>query len=182
MSGAPFFGIVPAGRAGYNAAVTLTGEARGVQCPECSIPMFVLEFEMVELDYCPQCRGVWLDSGELELIGERAGALRGEFLSALERGEGKKGKGRRRRCPVCARKMGRLETGGPADVTLDVCGRRHGIWFEHGELRAVVAAAGASADNVLARFFADLDRPPEEVEQNPANQEPAEALPEDPEH
>jgi len=27
----------------------------------------------VEIDYCPQCRGVWLDRGELDKIIERAG-------------------------------------------------------------------------------------------------------------
>jgi hypothetical protein len=27
----------------------------------------------VEIDYCPQCRGIWLDKGELEKIMERAG-------------------------------------------------------------------------------------------------------------
>jgi Zn-finger nucleic acid-binding protein len=29
----------------------------------------------VEIDYCPQCRGVWLDRGELDKIIERAAAL-----------------------------------------------------------------------------------------------------------
>jgi hypothetical protein len=28
----------------------------------------------VEIDYCPQCRGVWLDRGELDKIIERSGA------------------------------------------------------------------------------------------------------------
>ncbi|MFO7957830.1 MAG: zf-TFIIB domain-containing protein [Candidatus Brocadiia bacterium] len=135
-----------------------------MQCPVCDVPMFVLEFEMVEIDYCPDCGGVWLDSGELELIGERAGALRDEFLKALERGEGKTGVGPPRRCPICAKKMARLETSGEAGVTLDVCGHRHGIWFDRGELRGVVEAAGAEEDNLLARFFSELDRPTEEAE------------------
>ncbi len=29
----------------------------------------------VEIDYCPQCRGVWLDRGELDKIIERSGAV-----------------------------------------------------------------------------------------------------------
>lgn len=28
----------------------------------------------IEIDYCPQCRGIWLDRGELDKILERAGA------------------------------------------------------------------------------------------------------------
>jgi len=29
----------------------------------------------VEIDYCPQCRGVWLDRGELDKLIERSGAV-----------------------------------------------------------------------------------------------------------
>ena len=32
------------------------------------------ERQGVEIDYCPQCRGVWLDRGELDKIIERGGA------------------------------------------------------------------------------------------------------------
>lgn len=31
----------------------------------------------IEIDYCPQCRGVWLDRGELDKIVERSTALNG---------------------------------------------------------------------------------------------------------
>ena len=60
-------------------------------CPVCdNVDMFVLEFEQVEIDYCLGCRGVWLDSGELALIGERAGVLHGELLGALEDAPGRR--------------------------------------------------------------------------------------------
>jgi Zn-finger nucleic acid-binding protein len=32
----------------------------------------------VEIDYCPQCRGVWLDRGELDKIIERSASLSGD--------------------------------------------------------------------------------------------------------
>ena len=72
-------------------------------CPVCDgVEMFVLEFELVEVDYCPECGGVWLDSGELQMLGERAGALQAEFLSALEQQKGVRPSGEgKRRCPVC---------------------------------------------------------------------------------
>jgi len=31
----------------------------------------------IEIDYCPQCRGVWLDRGELDKLIERSGAQPG---------------------------------------------------------------------------------------------------------
>lgn len=37
-------------------------------CPNCNASMQAVQRSGVELDMCPQCRGVWLDRGELEKI------------------------------------------------------------------------------------------------------------------
>jgi Zn-finger nucleic acid-binding protein len=39
-----------------------------MKCPICDIDMRISDREGIEIDYCPQCRGVWLDRGELEKI------------------------------------------------------------------------------------------------------------------
>jgi uncharacterized protein len=39
-----------------------------MQCPTCSVPLTMSERQGVEIDYCPKCRGVWLDRGELDKI------------------------------------------------------------------------------------------------------------------
>jgi uncharacterized protein len=41
-------------------------------CPVCQSQMQRAGREGVEIDYCPNCRGVWLDRGELDKIIERA--------------------------------------------------------------------------------------------------------------
>lgn len=41
-------------------------------CPVCTVPLVMSERQGVEIDYCPQCRGVWLDRGELDKIIERS--------------------------------------------------------------------------------------------------------------
>ncbi len=44
-----------------------------MQCPVCKETQLVMsDRENVEIDYCPQCRGVWLDRGELDKIIERS--------------------------------------------------------------------------------------------------------------
>ena len=43
-----------------------------MNCPTCSVELKMTERQGVEIDYCPQCRGVWLDRGELDKIIERA--------------------------------------------------------------------------------------------------------------
>ncbi|MFP3713054.1 zf-TFIIB domain-containing protein [Puerhibacterium sp. TATVAM-FAB25] len=43
-----------------------------MQCPSCQSVLVMSERKGVEIDYCPQCRGVWLDRGELDKIIDRA--------------------------------------------------------------------------------------------------------------
>ena len=45
-----------------------------MKCPACDVPLAMTDRQGIEIDYCPQCRGVWLDRGELDKIIERTGA------------------------------------------------------------------------------------------------------------
>ena len=45
-----------------------------MNCPICNIALQMSERQGVEIDYCPKCRGVWLDRGELDKIIERSNA------------------------------------------------------------------------------------------------------------
>lgn len=51
---------------------TSAGSGTGMLCPVCRIPLTMSERQGVEIDYCSQCRGVWLDRGELDKIIERS--------------------------------------------------------------------------------------------------------------
>lgn len=43
-----------------------------MNCPVCKEKLKMSERQGIEIDYCPQCRGVWLDRGELDKIIERS--------------------------------------------------------------------------------------------------------------
>lgn len=43
-----------------------------MNCPICNVDLVMTERSGVEIDYCPKCRGVWLDRGELDKIIERS--------------------------------------------------------------------------------------------------------------
>ena len=45
----------------------------GMLCPVDRTPLTMSERQGIEIDYCPTCRGVWLDRGELDKILERSG-------------------------------------------------------------------------------------------------------------
>ena len=43
-----------------------------MKCPIDGTQLVMTDRSGVEIDYCPQCRGVWLDRGELDKIIERS--------------------------------------------------------------------------------------------------------------
>jgi Zn-finger nucleic acid-binding protein len=43
-----------------------------MKCPRCGVDLAISDRQGIEIDFCPQCRGVWLDRGELDKITERA--------------------------------------------------------------------------------------------------------------
>lgn len=45
-----------------------------MQCPIDKTDLVMTDRQGVEIDYCPKCRGVWLDRGELDKIIERGAA------------------------------------------------------------------------------------------------------------
>ena len=43
-----------------------------MNCLNCKIPLVMSDRQGIEIDYCPECRGIWLDRGELDKIIERS--------------------------------------------------------------------------------------------------------------
>ena len=125
-------------------------------CPECGQPLVAFELRGVEIDHCVDCGGTWLDAGELEMITELAGVPSGELSRSLSdassRGSGS------RRCPRCDRKLRIIAVGNENAVELDRCPNGHGLWFDQGELRAVIERSHDSEEGSVAQFFADLYR------------------------
>jgi len=61
-------------------------------CPNCKVELRIADRMDLEIDYCPQCRGVWLDRGELDKIVERSASLPGrEYEEAPRLGGDRRG-------------------------------------------------------------------------------------------
>ena len=53
-----------------------------MKCPVCTdTPLVMAERQGVEIDYCPACRGIWLDRGELDKLLDRAAAAAPVFAA-----------------------------------------------------------------------------------------------------
>lgn len=118
-------------------------------CPVCKKSMIILEYDEVEIDYCPSCAGCWLDQGELELIMETSGKM--YDLSRFKSSPKSK-----RRCPRCRKKM-HTDLFPHTNVEVEICPRDEGIWLDRGELLAIAGQESeSSATKKLKKHFKEL--------------------------
>ncbi|WP_274626987.1 zf-TFIIB domain-containing protein [Arvimicrobium flavum] len=60
-----------------------------MKCPVDNAELVMSERQGIEIDYCPKCRGVWLDRGELDKIIDRSAAQDAEPRRSLDYGQGR---------------------------------------------------------------------------------------------
>ncbi|MCS7183214.1 MAG: zf-TFIIB domain-containing protein [Thermoanaerobaculum sp.] len=124
-----------------------------MRCPACRAELLVAERDGLELDWCPFCRGLWLDSGELEAITATLGVRFAPLIGPREPGT--------RPCPRCRKTMDSLALRGQPPLRLDVCPEGHGWWFDAGELSALSARRGlGTAEDVVSFLGERLRRAP----------------------
>jgi Zn-finger nucleic acid-binding protein len=116
--------------------------------------MITLELEDVEIDYCTNCGGLWLDAGELELLlnePDKAKGLLDSFRIDSASDE------RIRKCPICNKKMQKIVIGSSKPVLLiDKCRRGDGLWFDKGELQDIFDRAELDKNNKIQKLLSDI--------------------------
>ena len=117
-----------------------------MKCPACKEEMIILELNEVEIDHCCECGGIWLDSGELELLVGGGEAVRlDDAVSCNEE---------LRKCPRCRKKMAKVYFGSrESRILLDAC-REHGLWFDKGELHST--AEMIDKDNAVLKLLNEM--------------------------
>jgi len=101
--------------------------------------MIVVEHDKIELDYCTNCQGVWFDAGELELLLESMSFESPDiFLTNILDSAGVESPEKKRRCPICRRKMKKTTIGQEPTILIDVCQQGDGLWFDGGEVGQLI--------------------------------------------
>ena len=124
-----------------------------MNCPIDRSAMIVLELDEIEIDYCLECKGIWLDAGELELLFGDA-AVAEALMSSMQ--EHPKSKEKKRKCPICSRKMDKIICGEGENLLIDECRNRHGLWLDHGELEVLLNAGGLDDDHRIVDLLKDM--------------------------
>ena len=118
-------------------------------CPICRKVLVILEVEEVELDVCAEKHGLWFDVQELGQLFAKFGVP--EDLQDLEnRLEKLPHVGARRHCPRCRARMEPVKApNAPETLILDRCPQGDGLWFDRGELEALLECLLAESDEEL---------------------------------
>ncbi len=114
-----------------------------MKCPVCRVPTYVVEYDEIELDLCPDCQGIWFDAGELELLLEPGEA--DNLAAAVPNDEAV------RPCPLCKEKMNKVNIGPSQGVLIDTCPAGCGIWFDNNELQELTKDLAQSGWQVPPR-------------------------------
>jgi Zn-finger nucleic acid-binding protein len=128
--------------------------------------MIVAEHRGIELDYCVDCRGIWFDKGELDLLIESLGPALGDTAAALALKDPEAPPGEKpRRCPLCRKKMEKKLIGKTPAVLIDNCPNGQGLWFDGGELGSLVkglAKESLEGEEKVLSFLGGFLKGPEE--------------------
>ncbi|MDO8548727.1 MAG: zf-TFIIB domain-containing protein [Ignavibacteria bacterium] len=124
-----------------------------MNCPVCNQPLIILELNRIEVDYCTNCHGIWLDEGELELLLQNSDEKNKLFNSFLI---DNKSKEKSVKCPICFKKMDKIICGDKNKVTIDKCRRQHGLWFNKGELISVIEMGSLDKHDKIIKLLREM--------------------------
>lgn len=121
-------------------------------CPACQSPLKRYRIGKLEFEGCPECRGMFLDEGELRKLKDwsRDASLRSlcwmdDEVEAIEKTGAVVSK---RLCPKCDRQAMLTTNFGESDVLIDYCTGCHGIWLDEDELDALVKHLYSKLDSL----------------------------------
>ena len=123
-------------------------------CPACGSALLTLEYNQIEIDYCDDCKGIWLDYGELALLVSNSDSMNNFHLQITELHNSDEAI---RNCPICYAPMKKVKY---KSILLDKCPNKHGIWFDHKELSDLLAIIDDSSEvlSFFHTFFTTNDK------------------------
>ena len=121
-----------------------------MNCPMCGFALTQKYYKgMIEVDYCPNCRGMWLDLDELDQLEDIAfddDAHKGSLVHNQTP--------TRYPCPHCATPLQEFEYR-LYDLKLDYCTEKHGFWLDAGEDERVVEIMRQRSAQIQRKLNAD---------------------------
>ena len=128
-----------------------------MQCPNGHDNLEKVLFHNVEVDYCPDCLGVWFDKDELTLAKDDKDKQFNWMDFDIWRDKGKFEVMRiNKRCPVCRIPFFQVRYDA-SKVKIDFCKHCQGIWLDRGEFKQIMIYLTRKQDyEILHRYSKNL--------------------------
>ena len=121
-------------------------------CPKCAAALTKKYYKgMMEVDYCPGCRGMWLDFDELDQL-EDVVFAEDQYKGSLIHRECDV----EWPCPVCTGQMHEFQYR-LYDLKLDLCPEKHGFWLDAGEDERVMEIMRAQQAHIKRKIDAESE-------------------------
>jgi len=109
-----------------------------MNCPLCNIKLEKAIFYNVEVDYCPQCLGLWFEKDELQQAkDDKDEELRWLDIDIWKDEKNFKVSESKKICPSCSVPLYTVSYG-DSDIKIDVCNVCEGIWLDRGEFKKIM--------------------------------------------
>jgi Zn-finger nucleic acid-binding protein len=125
-----------------------------MHCPRCKAVLVGDEYEGVEVERCPGCRGFWIPGTRLaDIIEKREKAFSLEEIEAYRQvHESRRGlvnqADSEAGCPECGAAMQQNRYTYAQEVLIDRCSQGHGIWLDQGEIEHIQMAVEEEEDEL----------------------------------
>lgn len=103
-----------------------------MNCPRCDVALDEKKLKDIDIDHCPQCKGLWLDFHELDQLEDHAmddDESKGMIEYARRESDIS--------CPHCGEVMETFNYRAH-DLPIDHCKNQHGYWLDEGEEKKVL--------------------------------------------
>lgn len=122
-----------------------------MKCPKCDTDLVKQSRYGMEVDYCDNCHGMWLDFQELDLLEDREFSdddYKGTLIFS--------GTATSYRCPHCKGELKQFQYR-LHDLTLEYCESKHGFWLDTSEEKRVVELMQQRAKGMERKLDAETE-------------------------
>ncbi|TSC95085.1 MAG: hypothetical protein CEN87_97 [Parcubacteria group bacterium Licking1014_1] len=124
-----------------------------MNCPNDNEKLEKVLFHNVEVDYCPECLGIWFDNDELRLAKDEKDKQLNWLDIDLWRDKAKfKISSSFKSCPACRVSLCQINYDS-SKTKVDFCKSCSGIWLDRGEFKQIIAYLKTKADYEILRHY-----------------------------
>ncbi|MDY6911210.1 MAG: zf-TFIIB domain-containing protein [Chloroflexota bacterium] len=122
-----------------------------MKCPKCGNILKKKSHKSIEVDYCANCKGMWLDLDELDQLEDNVfdeDRLKGTLIFSSVVSE--------HHCPHCDAELKQFRYR-LHDLELEFCENQHGFWLDEGEEKRVLELMKIRKKNMKRKSEAEED-------------------------